>query len=217
MLGFALGGVTTAQGLLRPLLDRAGAPVLFSRRQASLPWLLNLPAWPVVIAVALLLALALAWLPRPSQQTERWPWQRTGLALGVLGTAAWLAAKPTGWGYGLSMTGPTRSLLDFFLTGSSELLNWGVFMLVGLIGGTWASARARGPLILSVPSGSEAWRRLIGGLLMGVGGTLAGGCNIGNAFTGLALLALNPIVATAGIFLGVWLVSHRPTSLSSVP
>jgi len=210
VLGFALGGVATAQGLLRPLLDRATGPVLFSDRQASLPALLNLPAWPLVIAVALVLALALAWLPQPSRTAGHWSWPWTGLALGMLGAAAWLAGKPTGWGYGLSMTGPTRSLLDFFLTGSPELLDWGVFMLVGLACGAWMSARARGPLVWSVPSGSEAWRRFIGGLLMGVGGTLAGGCNIGNAFTGLALLALNPLLATAGILLGLWLASRRP-------
>lgn len=215
MLGFALGGVATAQGLLRPLLDRAIAPVLLSDREASLAALLNLPTWALVIAVILLIALALAWLPRPGQRSERWPWHWTGIALGGLGLAAWLAGKPAGWGYGLSMTGPTRSLLDFFLTGASDLLNWGVFMLIGLTLGAWASCRARGPIAWSVPSGSEAWRRFTGGLLMGFGGTLAGGCNIGNAFTGLSLLALNALVATAGILLGVWLASRRSTPLQS--
>lgn len=199
--------MATAQGLLRPLLERATAPVLLPDRRASLSDLFNLPAWIPVIAAALLIALVLTRLPRPGQM-NRWPWHWTGIALGVLGVAAWLAGKPTGWGYGLSMTGPTRSLLEFFLTGTSDLLNWGVFMLVGLVLGTWASARVRGPLALSVPSGSEAWRRFTGGILMGFGGTLAGGCNIGNAFTGLSLLALNPIVATAGILLGVWLASR---------
>jgi len=199
----------TAQGLLRPLLDRAAEPVLLSQQEASLPGLLNLPAWTLVIVAAFLIAVALARLPRPGRTADRWSWQWTGLALGGLGTAAWLAGKPAGWGYGLSMTGPTRSLLGFFLTGSSDLLNWGVFMLIGLTAGTWASARARGLVVWSVPPGSEAWRRFTGGLLMGIGGTMAGGCNIGNAFTGLALLALNPLVATAGILLGVWLASRR--------
>ncbi len=205
-----MGGVATAQGLLRPLLDRATALVLFSDREPSLSGLLHLPAWTLVVSAAVLIALALAGVPGPDQAPKRWPWTWTGLALGGLGTAAWLAGTPTGWGYGLSMTGPTRSLLEFFLTGSPELLNWGVFMLIGLAAGAWASARPRGPVGLSVPSGSEAWRRFTGGLLMGVGGTLAGGCNIGNAFTGLALLALNPLVATGGILLGVWLASRRP-------
>lgn len=201
--------MVTAQGLLRPLYDRLTAPVLFPGREASLPGLLHLPAWLLVGMVVLLVALALARLPQPVATPGRWLWPWTGLALGALGAAAWLAGRPVGWGYGLSMTGPTRSLLQFFLTGSRAVLNWGVFMLLGLAVGAWASARLRGPLVWSAPAGSEAWRRFAGGLLMGIGGTLAGGCNIGNAFTGLALLALNPTVATAGILLGVWLAARR--------
>jgi len=38
---------------------------------------------------------------------------------------------------------------------------------------------------------------------MGFGGTLAGGCNIGNALTGLSILSLNSLVATASILLGL--------------
>lgn len=34
---------------------------------------------------------------------------------------------------------------------------------------------------------------------MGIGGTLAAGCNIGNALTGLSVLALNSVMATAAI------------------
>jgi hypothetical protein len=34
---------------------------------------------------------------------------------------------------------------------------------------------------------------------MGAGGTLAAGCNIGNALTGLSILAVNALVATAAI------------------
>ena len=199
----------TAHGVLRPLLDRATRPVVLADREASLPALLNLPAWILVIAVAVLIALALAWLPRPGREAGRWQWHWTGIALGILGTAAWLAGRPAGWTYGLSMTGPTRSLFEFFLTGGPDLLDWGVFMLIGLTLGVRLSAAARGPLVWSVPPGPEAWQRFTGGLLMGVGGTMAGGCNIGNAFTGFALLALNALVATAGILAGVWLASRR--------
>jgi hypothetical protein len=37
---------------------------------------------------------------------------------------------------------------------------------------------------------------------MGIGGTVAGGCNIGNALTGLSALSTHSLVATAGIVLG---------------
>jgi hypothetical protein len=58
---------------------------------------------------------------------------------------------------------------------------------------------------------------------MGIGGTLATGCNIGNALTGLSVLAVNSVIATAGIFVGVALAigvgallgSKRATVLAS--
>lgn len=39
--------------------------------------------------------------------------------------------------------------------------------------------------------------------MMGIGGTLAAGCNIGNALTGLSILSLNSVVATGGIIVGL--------------
>jgi hypothetical protein len=75
-------------------------------------------------------------------------------------------------------------------------------MLVGLPLGSWASARVRGPIGWKAPAGPELPRRFAGGLLMGVGGTLAGGCNIGNALTGLSILAVHSLIATAGIAVG---------------
>ena len=38
---------------------------------------------------------------------------------------------------------------------------------------------------------------------MGVGGTLAAGCNIGNALTGLSILSVNSLLATAAIAFGL--------------
>ncbi len=52
------------------------------------------------------------------------------------------------------------------------------------------------------PAPAELPRRFLGGLLMGGGGTLAAGCNIGNALTGLSVLALHSLIATAGIAAG---------------
>jgi uncharacterized membrane protein YedE/YeeE len=53
-----------------------------------------------------------------------------------------------------------------------------------------------------LPRRSELGRRFAGGVLMGVGGTLAAGCNIGNALTGLSVLALNSLIATAAMLTG---------------
>ncbi len=42
----------------------------------------------------------------------------------------------------------------------------------------------------------------------GMGGTLAAGCNVGNALTGLSVLAVNSIIATAAMFVGGGMMSH---------
>jgi hypothetical protein len=76
-------------------------------------------------------------------------------------------------------------------------------MLIGLPAGSWASARLRGRVTWRAPAPAELPRRFAGGLLLGVGGTLAGGCNIGNALTGLSVLAVHSVIATLAMAAGV--------------
>jgi len=76
-------------------------------------------------------------------------------------------------------------------------------MLLGVPFGSWLSAGSIGTARWQLPEAPELPRRFLGGLLMGFGGTLAGGCNIGNALTGLSILSLNSLVATASILLGL--------------
>jgi hypothetical protein len=47
-------------------------------------------------------------------------------------------------------------------------------------------------------------RQVGGGLAMGVGAGLAGGCNIGHSVTGVSTLGIGSIAATLFIMLGCW-------------
>jgi len=76
-------------------------------------------------------------------------------------------------------------------------------MLLGVPFGSWLSARSKGTARWQLPAAQELPRRFVGGMLMGFGGTVAGGCNIGNALTGLSILSLNSVLATGGILIGV--------------
>jgi uncharacterized membrane protein YedE/YeeE len=84
-------------------------------------------------------------------------------------------------------------------------LDWGTAMLAGLVLGSWASARSQGPVVWRPADAPQLARRLLGGLAMGVGATVAGGCNIGNALTGLAALSAHSMVATIGMGVGGYL------------
>ena len=170
---------------------------------ASLPTLLGVSQVWVIAAGVFLVGFLLWALPRPAVTLESWPWYRTGLALGALGTLAWIAGAPAGWHWGLSMTGPSRTLLGVLVDPSVHPMTWGAYMLLGVPLGSLLSARSKGMARWQVPEAPEFLRRFLGGLLMGFGGTLAGGCNIGNALTGLSILSLNSLVATASILLGL--------------
>jgi len=115
------------------------------------------------------------------------------------------------------MTGPSRTLLSVLVVNQSNSpMNWGAFMLLGVPMGSWLSAWSRGNLEWWVPEVRELARRFLGGLLMGIGGTVAGGCNIGNALTGVSVFALNSLVATVSIVFGVALADRVGDRTSTV-
>lgn len=176
--------------------------VRIPRLASSLAGLVGAPTWLLVALGLGLLALVLWRLGPAPRPAGVWTWPVTGAALGVLGVLAWVSAAPAGWGWGLSITGPSRSLMEAALWGSAASLDWGAAMLVGIPIGSWVSARLRGPVAWHAPAPAELPRRFAGGLLMGAGGTLAIGCNIGNALTGLSVLATNSLIATVGIAAG---------------
>jgi hypothetical protein len=161
------------------------------------------PAMAVVLALALL-GFALWRLRGSAPQGGLWSWRLTGAALGAVGVLAWVTGAHAGWQWGLSATGPSRSLIDILLLGGTSVPLWGTRMIAGVPLGSWLSARIAGPVAWRAPAAVEVPRRLCGGLLMGAGGTLAGGCNIGHALTGLSIFAVQSVLATAAMGAGAW-------------
>lgn len=208
MLGFAVGGLVVEHGLLHFLTLWLTQPTFTLPDAASFPALLGVSAAWVVLGGGVLIGFLLRLLPKPHSSPELWPWYRTGLILGALGTLAWIAGAPSGWYWGLSMTGPSRSLLRALAEQTVEPMTWGAFMALGVPLGSWLSAWSKGTARWQAPAAAEFPRRFLGGLMMGFGGTLAAGCNIGNALTGLSILSLNSFVATASIVLGLALAVH---------
>lgn len=116
---------------------------------------------------------------------------RAGLLLGGLGAIAWLVAGWADYSYGLGFVGAPTNAREAIESGDAGALNFEVFLAIGVIAG--AAFAIRGPLRL--PDASRALRAAAGGVAMGIGGTLAHGCNIGNGLTGVPLLSLGSILA----------------------
>ncbi len=204
LLGFAFGILMATGGVLEPVQAALrGWVVEIDGEAATLDLLLGVNPW---VLVAVFAAVGGWWLLRsPAGGYQRgWSWMQTGVVIGLIATVAWPISTLTGREYGLSITEPIRTISSFLLEGDTDFLTWGSFMWVGLIAGAYVAARAHGEFAWRAPGAQRILQALGGGLMMGVGAGIAGGCNIGHGLTGVPLFALSSLTAMISIVMGVW-------------
>lgn len=220
--GFAAGAMMMSTGALSSLrgyLNRfewtiAGEIPTLGHVWPSNPWA---GRW---IAMGLLLPIGVYVLIRSpkSRFSIGWKWPLTGLCVGILALAAWIFSSLEGRDYGLSLVQPTVAWGAWLLSGEASGVNWTSWMLAALPGGAFLAAWKGGDLRLRLPEPRRALIQFSGGLVMGIGASLAGGCNIGHGITGLSALALSSLAATVFAMIGNWsataLVWRRQRDLS---
>src|SRR5699024_9780353 len=103
-----------------------------------------------------------------------------GASIGVTAVIAWPLAAATGRNSGLGITTPTANSLQYTVTGDEGLIDWGVLLVLGLFVGAFFAAKATGEFRIRMPDATTAMRSVVGGLMMGVGASMAGGCTVGN-------------------------------------
>lgn len=182
---------------IRQLLGGEGIPL-------ALPRALGLDRWITIVAIAL---LALLWFLRARHRLKMaasWGSLHTGIALGIVGTLAWLTSTLAGYPSGLGTLEGSANIAELLLRADLAALDWHFFLVVTIpLGAAIASARhGKSP---SLPLKSKRLpQALLGGALMGIGATIAGGDNIYHGLAGVPILALASIVVLIFIFAGVW-------------
>ncbi|MHB8174640.1 MAG: YeeE/YedE family protein [Nitrospirota bacterium] len=182
-----------------------------------------------VLAVPALIFIAKGNFKRPTSQ-KGFSWWLTGTIVGLVAIAAFYTSQV--WGgfphaRGLSFTGPLNELSAWFtgaakfaaikktavvaqaddvsgVVGKLGTLTWSVWMIFGLVLGSFISAYSNKEFSWRAPKAQSLVTQFSGGLIMGFGATLAGGCNIGHGLTGLSTLALGSLVSIIFIVLGSW-------------
>ncbi len=205
MLGALVGLAGWAAGeLLARQFTLPGPTVLPGGEAATLPGVLGLPR--LLVAALLLTSVAIALRRRPGRQSPdhdwQWGWRRIGVGLGVAITAGWALAALGGSSFGPSSVGAVASVAG----GSPNY--WLITFLLGIVAGGTLSARTAGGFWLR---GEEPVRYLqlaAGGLLLGAGGWIAGGCNLGHGLSGVAQLNISSLVVVAAMVAGVWVAHH---------
>lgn len=181
----------------------------------TLPQTFGISVWWFAIPLALTTAyVAQRYLARDAAKpkvTLEQPWYRkplhpytAGAVIGLLGVLAWPLSAATGRNTGLSITTPSAHLTSYITTGEAEYLNWGTLLVLGILVGSYIAAKISGEFRIRVPDGRTSVRAIIGGIGMGVGASLAGGCTVGNGMVQTSLFSYQGWVAMAFIAAGVY-------------
>ncbi len=137
---------------------------------------------------------------------KRWPAWLGGLLIGVTSVITFAWARP--WG----VVGGLREWIDWslYLTGIygshpyyNPLLSTSSILTFGLLWGAFASALLSKEFSVKIAPPFELARGAVGGIFMGIGTTMAAGCNVGGFFSAVSALSLSGVAMMVGLIIGV--------------
>ncbi len=108
--------------------------------------------------------------------------------------------------YTLGITGGWNNIYNTFTGGK---LHWEGAEVLGIIIGAFVSALAAKEFKLRMPRKASVYAQVaLGGILMGVGASVAGGCNIGHFLSGVPQLSLGSWLASGFFIIGNWTMAY---------
>jgi len=137
---------------------------------------------------------------------KKWPAWLGGLLIGITSVITFAWARP--WG----VVGGLREWIDwsFYYAGwygshpyYNPLLSSSSILTFGLLWGAFASALLSKEFSIKIAPPFELARGAIGGIFMGLGTTMAAGCNVGGFFSATSALSLSGLAMMAGLLVGV--------------
>lgn len=201
IMAFALSAWASDNWLLdalRRFVGGVGVPL-------ALPRALGMDRWVVITAIGLGAFLYLI-RGRHRMLLIGWDWFKTGLVLGIVGVGAWITSSFTDSPTGLGMVKGSTNLAELVLQGDLSALNWNLAMVAAIPLGSFIAMKRHPSPARAIPFQSRRLpKTILGGMLMGIGATLAGGDNILHGLSGVPILGLSSIVVMLFIFAGAWI------------
>ncbi len=223
----AVVGFVVASWFIRNPIGKAFfAPVNApSLPDASLMHTFNVSPWLAVTALTILTAL-LAWRhlwrktppvpqPRPRRQglahwlfEARWHPFISAVLIGVIALLAWPSSLASGRVGGLGISGPSAQLFSLLTEGKTGFFGWAGYLLIGIFAGAFVAAWGSREMRFRFPGFTVMAKSLAGGILMGIGSGLAGGCMLGNTVVNTAWFSWQAWLFIPCILFGSWLVNY---------
>ncbi|HCM61263.1 MAG TPA: hypothetical protein DIT05_01785 [Morganella sp. (in: Bacteria)] len=138
----------------------------------------------------------------------RWHPFISALIIGVIALLAWPSSLADGRVGGLGISGPSAQLFSLITSGDLKFFNWAGYLLIGLFAGAFIAAKGSREFRMRSPGLAVMIKSLAGGLLMGVGSGLAGGCMLGNTLVNTAWFSWQGWAFIPCIILGSWIISY---------
>ena len=202
LFGIMVGAASAAGGALSGITAYLTSAAPSSDTLFTIPAVLGVNRW-IVIGVLSLACLSFLLLGRSSYSAAQtgYHWKTSGALVGLLIVLGLFASeRMTGVPSGITFPLPTGDVLQAAVAG--QRLSWGASLVLGIPLGSFISSRGLREFSWRAPRAVVMVQQLGGGLLMGIGGTLAGGCSIGHGLSGMASLALPSFLAMTFIVLG---------------
>jgi uncharacterized membrane protein YedE/YeeE len=140
-----------------------------------------------------------------SDRGKLWKWPLLGVATGLFMSFAWLLARAGGSNYTYGTSGVPSDIVQAITGQLNGRSLWIPVTLIALIPGAFIASRYARTFWLRGETGRRYAELAGGGLLMGIGAGIAGGCNLGHSLVGVPLLSLGSITTTLSMIAGVFL------------
>lgn len=206
LAGFVLGDA--AGGWLELPGDKG---ILRAGEDATVPGVLGVPHWTVAVPFAVAVIVLLAYWRTPGErprQRDQLGWLVGGVVLGVALVASWILAGIGGHDFGPNTEGFVSSLIR------GEPDGWEGSFVMALIPGAAVAAVVASSWELSRAHTGRLVRLALGGLFLGLGGQIAGGCNLGHGLSGVAQLSISSWIVVGAIVAGI-MVGRRLWSVTA--
>ena len=212
LLAFMIVAAVAQFGFLEQTrLDITYSTSIELNSDAGIASMLSLPAWLVltVVILSLLFLIYKNWGHSPDKTMLV-----AGLIIGGLVIGSWYITgvlaqdefdpkNPSS----ITMSGPMARFGYILISGRIAELSFAISFVIAIAVVSLLLAVATRQFKITLPEKGMIKFAVVGGSLMGIGGIMAYGCNVGQGLSGISTLSLESLLAVIGMMLGISVMS----------